>query len=311
MQIVGELVVKFGFLADRGHARNTELDRVTLDQLRDGIESFYQRLPELTTDREIRDGIYQVLFPNGSGVWTFPKATLAVEEGQDFFRARPIESVDDVRTTADVREPHPELVRKTGRVNTVSEPILYTSLGNPTTALRECRFEDGTVFAMSRFVARNSFQSTVVGPDPDFPDMSVDEKAKRQLIQGWLRSAFSAAKDDALEPDPYRLSRALALEFWDLPEQGYTGWAFPSVADPSGNGWNVSFRPKVGSKMLRYKQTHVYRLLSLDEESTTPDVELLAAFEAAPLDRLRRVPTGRLENVIPFWPSSVGLGAGA
>lgn len=279
-----------------------QLQGVTLDELQQRVDSFLSRPPGKLTDSELRAAIYNIVLPGGIANMTFTKSSVPVPAGTDFFRGRKIfDLAKDLRTTADVWQPAPAFVRSAGRLNSSGESILYTSREDPTTAVHECRFEVSDMFAMTRFSAKEAFESTRVGEDPATPGLNADDIRKLGVIQGFLDQAFSA-KADAANPDPYRLSRFIAYEFFDLPPDLMKGWAFRSVMDPSGNGWNFSFRPGIGRKALRYKETHVYRLVGFNASGHNPLTELVAAFEPARGERLSRLSPARMDQVASFWP---------
>lgn len=287
---------------------NRQYAGLTVDEIENRISSF-RKLPHATmTDGDLRFGIYSIFKGAETNSITFLRSTIGIDEGTSFFRSRWLSDSEakpdawesKLRTTEDVWEPKPHFVEKAGRLNTAGEAVLYTSLGTPATAFAEGRFELGDVFAMNRFAAKNDFKSTVVGLDPLMPGLSAANGKKLQVIQDFLDETFSyEASPDELEP--YRLSRFLALEFWDMPPDMVKGWAFRSVMDRTGQGWNFSFQPRYGRQALRYKETHVYRFAGFDESRNRPRFELLAAFEAARHDRLYRLPDHRFHGVKPFW----------
>ena len=231
----------------------------------------------------------------------FAKDARLIQEATNFYRGRWIvDPAQDLKTTADIWEPPPAQVKKAGRLNSSGESILYTSLDDPTTAVHECRLSVGDTFAMSRFEAKSSFQSTHVGVDLSIPGLNTDETKKMQIIQDFLHRAFSA-KVSSTDSDPYRVSRLIALDYFDLPPQVYKGWFFGSVIDPSGRGWNVSFRPEAGRKALRYKETHVYRLLGFDAGGRVPKTKFIAVLKPARGDLLSRSSPEEFKRAVPFW----------
>lgn len=273
---------------------------VSLEELRQRIELFESRPQGTLTEDELRNGVYNTVGTGNRGPLTFAKSGMAIAEGTSFFRARYISDPSkQLLTTGDVWEPKPEQVTKTGRLNALGEPILYTSLGTPVTAVMECRFEVNDVFAMSRFEARTDFRSTFIGLDPLLPHLGEEDRAKVHAIQSFLDRSFSYTVGPE-NLDAYRLSRLLALEFWDLPPQEVDGWAFRSIMDSTERGWNFSFIPNVGRRALRYKETHLYCLSGFDKSGTRPKAELLAAFRAARNDKLSPVSSGRLHTISPW-----------
>lgn len=231
----------------------------------------------------------------------FAKDARLIPEATNFYRGRWVaDPARDLKTTADIWEPQSALVKNPGRLNRSGESILYTSLDDPTTAVHECRLAVGDTFAMSRFEAKSSFQSTHVGVDLSIPGLNTEETRKLQVIQGFLYQAFSA-KVSSTDPDPYRVSRLIALDYFDLPPRLFKGWAFGSVVDPSGRGWNVSFRPEIGRKALRYKETHVYRLLGFDADGRIPQTEFISVLNPVRGNVLSQCPPEYFKRTVPFW----------
>ena len=267
---------------DAARVIRLQLQDVAAEEIRRRVESFMAATAVSRTDREILADIYKIVLPGSARRMAFSKSSFPVPVGAHFFRGRAIANpAEDLKTTFDVWQPKAALVRNSGRLNGAGESILYTSIASPTTAVHECRLVAGDLFAMSRFEAKTDFQSSVVGEDPCTPVLDADEYLKLRIIQSFLDRAFSA-KAHAGNPDPYRISRLIALEFFDLPPQIFSGWAFRSVMDPSGGGWNFAFRPELGRKALRYKETHVYRLHQFDAGGVRPLTELVAAYKPCP-----------------------------
>lgn len=287
---------------DAARTIRTQLRDVTVGEIQERVESFLASPTVGKTDEEIRDGFNKIVLPGRGRSMSFTKSSVSVTEGTNFFRGRWLDDPrTNLRTTEDVWEPHPSSVRSRGRLNTVGEPILYTSLEDPVTVVHECRFDVGDTFAVSRFEAKGSFHSTLVGEDPLTPGLTSEEITKVEVIQGFLARAFSA-KTSSSDSDPYRVSRLIALEYFDLPPQLYKGWAFRSVADPGGLGWNISFRPLVGRSALRYKESHVYRLLGFEPDGRNPVIEFIDAIKPLKGDRLSWMSPTELAATKPFWP---------
>ncbi|MDR6637516.1 RES domain-containing protein [Paenarthrobacter nitroguajacolicus] len=275
--------------------------RFSVEDLKHRVDAFRSRPQNELSDTQLRDGVYAILLGEKSQSITFLRTKIEIAAGSNLFRARWIEDKDkQLRTTSDIWEPKAEHVSRAGRLNSSGESILYTSLASPRTALAECRFEVGDVFAMSRFEAKDLLSAIVVGFAPLMPGLSEENGRKLQVIQDFLDESFSskAGRDD---PEPYRLSRLLALEFWDMPKQMSSGWAFRSTVDPTGSGWNISFRPARGRQSLRYKETHLYELLDYDETTGTPKVKLLGAYQPGPRERLRRLTDERVGSLTHWF----------
>lgn len=278
------------------------LKGVTVDEIQERVDAFLGRSTASMTDTEIRAAYDLIVHPGTSQSMSFTKSRVTVREGTNFYRGRKLlNPTDELKTTADVWAPRPEWVRNPGRLNSAGEPILYTSSEDPTTVIHECRIRVEDTFAISRFEAKNTFDSTLVGEDALPPGLTADEISKMEIIQRFLSQAFSANVKDT-DPDPYRTSRLIALDYFDLPPQLFKGWAFRSVVDPGGIGWNFSFRPEVGRKSLRYKETHVYRLLGFDSDGRRPLTEFLAAIKPAKGEQLSWQSPEKFKSIDPFWP---------
>lgn len=278
------------------------LQRVTVDEIQHRVDAFFGSSTLGLTDEDIRAKFNKIVCPGGNSPMAFAKDARLITEATNFYRGRWIaDSAKDLKTTADIWEPRSALVKNPGRLNSSGESILYTSVDDPTTAVHECRFAVGDTFAMSRFEAKSSFQSTHVGVDLSISGLNTEEIRKLDVIQDFLYQAFSA-KVSSTDPDPYRVSRLIALDYFDLPPQMFKGWAFRSVVDPSDRGWNVSFRPEVGRKALRYKETHVYRLLGFDADGRIPLTEFIAVLNPVRGDALSQRSPEYFESVAPFWP---------
>lgn len=287
--------------ADAARMISNQLAGVDVSEIRERINRFCARPLEKQTDSEIKTGVSNIIFPGKGRSMAFSKSSIPVAEGATFFRGRGISDPrHGLRTIEDFWEPRPIHVRSPGRLNSSGESILYTALWDPVTVVHECRFRPGDTFAISRFVAKVPFRATFVGEDPLTPGLTPAEIEKVETIQSFLAQAFST-KVGSDNPDPYRLSRLIALEYFDLPPQLYKGWAFRSVADPRGHGWNFSFRPALGRKVLRYKETHVCRLLGFESDNRQPIAELIEVISPAKGGRLIWQPRAKLAAIKPFW----------
>lgn len=279
-----------------------QLKGVTITDIQQRVDMFLARPTAGQTDEEIRSGFNKIVLPGNSGSMAFTKSSVPVPEGTNFFRARTVDNPrTQLLTTADIWEPQPRFVKDAGRLNSSGESILYTSREDPTTVIHECRLAVGDTFAISRFEAKEAFHATFVGEDPLTPGLTLEEISKLEVIQGFLARAFSA-KVGSSDPDPYRLTRLIALEYFDLPPQLYKGWAFRSVADPGSLGWNFSFRPVLGRSALRYKETHVYRLLGFEPDGRRPLTKFVAALKPVKGDRLLWQSPAQFAATKPFWP---------
>ena len=298
----GELTTRrgYGVLGNGSSSRSEAIGGASLEELQERIDAFKSRDLETLTDSEMSEAVYDIMFGKTAQSITFVKSMIPIHSGTSFFRARWLgDWKSQMRSTDDVREPKPHYVERAGRLNTSGESILYTTLGTPATAVWECRFVKDDVFAMNRFVARGDFNATVVGLDPLLPGLSGEDSQKLQIIQGFLAESFTyRVEPDYLEP--YRLSRMLALDFWHAPSRVSRAWAFSSIMDQTGQGWNVCFEPHVGQQALLYKESHIYRITRFDESDDRPVVELIAAFTGARGDKLVQMSPQQLQGVQPW-----------
>ncbi|MHC6176256.1 hypothetical protein [Glutamicibacter sp. X7] len=212
----------------------------------------YERLARQPRTREQIDrDIYEVLLSrheNGTASAAFPANTRRFERGTKLYRARILNHVDDVSQLSDVWEA-PEPYVRAGRLNIPREPLIYTSVHNPSTAAFEVRMKPGDIYAMIEYKMQLDTSFAPIGEYPKNKYLTMAEGRKLDMLHGFMEDIFTQ-RADPNDEHIYIAPELLVKNFFDWPLEMSQAWGYRSLAEPGGNGYNLCFRPEVAKKHL-------------------------------------------------------------
>ncbi|SDW32494.1 RES domain-containing protein [Arthrobacter sp. cf158] len=229
------------------------LSRHDPGQLRMRAKQFLASRKPLTRAQAIK-GIYNIVRPPGGDRFTLPTTSRPIQAGSVLYRARPLESISDMKVVADAWEPPIDRAR-IGRLNMPGEPMLYTAW-DPATACFEVGVSGPTLLAMSHFVVYQDFKSTEIGVLEVPDNLSLKAQKKLAVILELLHDVFMKPYSDN-DPDKYVATEVLVKDLYDLPPDMCQAWSYKSVADPSPHALNLCFRPDAGREVLRLARTDI------------------------------------------------------
>jgi hypothetical protein len=238
------------------------LDLLSLDALQQRIAEYEVLSAANSAPDEIWKQLLDVVSIDHEVSFAMPLNIRNVPAGTVLFRGRKITEPSDMSTIGDAWEPPPHQA-SVGRLNTVNESILYTSKAPPT-AFFETRVQPGDLFAMMGFTANVGFPATLIAaPDPD-PDLTPMQQQKIAALYQFMEDIFTQKSG----PDPshtYRAPEAMVKIFFDYAPDITRAWMYRSLADPSGSGANLAFRPSEGHDLLTLQQVNICRCRSVDD----------------------------------------------
>lgn len=182
-------------------------------------------------------------------MYMYPCRTRYFDVGTRFYRVRKLEStlipLREMRTEADAWEA-PQHVVRAGRLNRANESLLYTA-PDMNVALEELKVSHGEVVPIIVYEAVEPIATAEIGiPAPD-EGLSADERTKLRVLTDFLRHEFIREVGQGTE-HLYKISEAIAKNYFDLPPDISDGWCYPSVARKGGI--NTCFRPVTAKKKL-------------------------------------------------------------
>lgn len=96
--------------------------------------------------------------------------------------------------------------------------------------------------------------------DEFLPDgLSLKARNKLTTIMKFLEDIFTQ-RSVPEETHKYIAPELVTKDFWDLPASAFQAWSYTSIADPSGTGWNLCFRPALAKNLLAYVKTDIVRI---------------------------------------------------
>ncbi len=228
------------------------LRSIDLIVLLDRISSFRDLDFKRMSSEEIFRRFCEVLAFGRSGgprVYMHPCHTRCFEVGTRFYRVRKLENTSiplrEMRTETDAWEA-PQHVVRAGRLNRANESLLYTA-PDMNVALEEMKVSHGEVVPIIVYEAVERIATVEIGiPAPD-EGLSDEERAKLRVLTDFLRHEFIREVGQGTE-HLFKISEAIAKNYFDLPPEISDGWCYPSVARKGGI--NTCFRPVAAKKKL-------------------------------------------------------------
>ena len=165
-----------------------------------------------------------------------------------FFRARPL-SVDttmspyhDMSNIADAWEPPKNYVKAQGRLNAVSESVLYCCPGNPQLAIDEARARNCNRVAIMVYRSKKQITNSVIG---NSQEDGLQQNDFTKIFFEFVEEEFSRDVPIGQE-DIYSISRMIAQDYFRYPKQD--AWCYRSVQ--SNELFNLAFLPNRAQECL-------------------------------------------------------------
>lgn len=220
--------------------------------LRKKIARYEKLSRSIRTRAQINEDIYDVLLAkesNGAGSATFPANPRYVPGGTKLYRARIINHADEVDDTSHLWQAPPVYV-SAGRLNIPREPLIYTSVNNPSTAAFEVRMKPGNTFAMITYVTKLNVSFAPIGEIPSNKYLTMAETRKLEVLYRFMEDIFTQ-RTGPNEEHIYIAPELLVKNFFDWPLEFSQAWGYRSIAEPGGDGFNLCFRPEIAKSYLR------------------------------------------------------------
>ncbi|TMP31203.1 hypothetical protein [Pseudoalteromonas rubra] len=210
-----------------------EIDSIELHRKIDGFRRLNFR--SMNSD-EVRTAIFEVLKPNGGpvSVIALERRVLEYPKGTRVFRVRGLPKEDCITPFKTITaESHlwnpPPSISKAQRLNIDGESVFYGST-EPFIAMEEARIGEGEYFCLGVFEALMSIRAPHIGFDNDIPSLSSDQQLKHRMITDFFAHEF--IRDVGVGTEHlYKISRCIAYEHFELPENLQDAWCFPSSFD--------------------------------------------------------------------------------
>ena len=204
------------------------------------------------SDKQLQQEILDTLLDDNT--FNYITNTKLLPKGTYFFRVRKLKSSVisemNINTVQDLWEPPQIRVVKPGRLNKIGESLLYTSPGDPLTAVKEMRLNAGNWYALIRYTAKRDVKINIIGGEYDYVKLGYTNKKAimvHELYNSFLRDEFSR---DVVEGTEYfyRISERIAKDYFDLPREIQDAWCYASVIDKQR--YNTCFRPTAAHEVL-------------------------------------------------------------
>lgn len=229
------------------------LNHVDLSDLHEKICVFRNLDFKKLSYQEVKNEIAKVITfntPNGNISVLMPCSS-NYPSGTRFYRVRTLAEDDrslplrEMRFISDCWEP-PSSIVKSGRLNKLNEPLLYTAPLNPSIAIEELRIPDNQLFSLIVYEATEQINVTTIGLPYKGPELSKNNILKHRMIQDFLHHEFVRDVGKGTEY-LYKISESIVKDYFDLPANFQDAWCYPSVAKKGG--YNVCFRPTTREKI--------------------------------------------------------------
>lgn len=244
---------------------------VDIIEIQNRIRTFERTLNSRMTENEISRGLLhmcdQIRIPETNVMWS---------SSNKFYRARKLNSSNLNRLREwkknDFWGVPEEKVLDYGRLNRPHESVLYLS-NNPLQTLKEIRFDSSKSIpvVISCFQVKKEFYSVLVGGAYRDSVSSEDRNsvAIQNLYIDFFRNEFSKPVGLGTEY-LYKLSNAIAKDFYDLPFEFSKAWTYPAVDNVDNiSDYNVAFRSNIASDFIDFKGAVVLKKV-LKQGATIP-----------------------------------------
>lgn len=232
--------------------------------LRNKIKKYEKLAQRTRTRQQIVNDIFDVLMPVRSAGLRLPSNRTGKPAGTKFYRARIIDSANMITHETHLWEA-PAPVVPAGRLNLPHDPLIYTAISEPATAAYEVRMSPGDLFAMIEYESMYDILfARIENVRTDAP-FKITEQKKLDMIFGFLQDVFTQ-RTHPNASHVYAAPEIVAKYFFDFPPSASQGWGYPSIADPSGFGYNLCFRPEVAKEYLRVNHVAIGRCTEISSE---------------------------------------------
>ncbi|WP_139244851.1 hypothetical protein [Arthrobacter sp. cf158] len=274
------------------------LNSTSSDEWKRRFAAYYSRRSRRDRTREqVSTDLGRILHPVGTS-FSMVAPRGYVPQGAAVFRARPIDNPEEISVRKDVGAP-PRDKAKAGRLNSALEPLLYTAVGSPGTALCEIRIEPGQMFAMARFSMREPLFAAAIGQTEELPGLTVREKKNYNLVMQFLEDIFNEQARRE-RPNDYIAPEVVAKNYFDYPETYSEGWMYRSVVSLGKGGVNLALRPEVGERVLELHEVQIGVCTGISGDGLSLGFQTLDFLAAVPgQDELLSVPDGVRGPFIP------------
>lgn len=242
-------------------AQKEYLNKLNEHDLKKRIQRYYLQDRRGWTPEQFRREIYRVLMAPNHKSFTLPNAAITVNRDSYVYRARRIDSPDDIQRTEDVM--HVRHAASAGRLNKEGESLLYTA-DQMHTAFREVRSRPGDMVSITQFTVTKDFQLTMLGGAGTRNDMPMTHRRKMEAISAFLTTLISQSEKYPDEPD-YAETEFVTKDLFDLPPEVFTGWAYPSFVSKKANGMNYAFRPEQAESVLKIDAVILGNIKEIDD----------------------------------------------
>lgn len=172
--------------------------------------------------------------------------------------------------------PPSECVKELGRLNDISESLLYTSL-DPNTPVEEMGIKEGERFLLIVYKAKRDVKVAYIGYWNDHPELSKEENLKMRMIHNILNDIFIKEVGKGTEY-LYRASARIAKDYFDCPPEMQDAWCYPSIA--SKKGYNICFRPEIARDILELLGVQICTVNRNDGSTYTHHCQTIAVWNA-------------------------------
>lgn len=205
------------------------------------------------------DAFFDVFSRPDKEAWNHFPSTFPVPAETTLYRARKIQSIDQIRSIKDVVAPDRSRINP-GRLNRKGQPLLYTAF-DPATAAHEVRAELGDIVSMAQFESRSPISAVDLRAGIFGQHTSSPYRQKAKLLGDFVERLIS--QRDAEFPD-YAETEFVIDTLFNLPTN--EAWFYPSYATPTGRGENLCLRSDVSIFKLRLNNVEIHRLVGIGNE---------------------------------------------
>lgn len=227
-------------------------------QLKSRIDKYSKQSKKKGSREQIRRQIYAVLMPPSGDRFAIPHSGHPIKLGTPLYRARKLSDPSEMKVESDVWNAPPQFVGP-GRLNVDGESLLYTAVAQASTAAYEVRAKAGDLVAMSEYRTIQPFSALRIGDEYLPEGLTLKGEKKLRMIMQFMSDIFTqrTAPDTSHK---YVAPELITKEFYDLPPGIFKAWSYTSIADPSGYGWNLCFRPAHAKQLIEYVSTKVVKI---------------------------------------------------
>lgn len=269
-------------------SQNDYLNRLDELPLRKRIHR-YARMKRIGwSANRFRSEVNRVLTPPGFDSYVFPQNSIPLVRDSRLFRARVIESPDQIQEVANVmHSPHSA---SAGRLNKEGESLLYTA-SDISTALLEVRSDPGDLVSITQFSAKADLTTVALGRLAIPPNLPMSQRKKLGLIGDFLATLISQSDKPYGEAD-YAETEFVTKELYDLPAEFFSGWSYPSFVSQKSRGMNFAFRPTQAEESLKLDTVIIADVMKIGGSGT----DIYVSNKLVPTDTGMLIPDPKFDS---------------